>query len=227
MCPWLNAHMQRIPEPELMSDPAQAQAYAEADFSAPHDAFVTHFAACFPDFKAGRVLDLGCGAADVTLRFARAYPDTEIVGVDGAEAMLGLGRAAITRADCADRISLRCAYLPDSNLEHQAFDAIISNSLLHHLAAPSVLWHAIKHSAKRTARVCVMDLLRPASREIATQQLQMYAANAPEILRRDFFNSLLAAYEIEEVSAQLHAAQLAQLQVKAVSDRHMLIYGYC
>ena len=72
--------MQRIPEPELMTDPAQAQAYAETDFSAPHDAFIAHFAARFPDFKTGRVLDLGCGAADVTLRFARAYPDAEIVG---------------------------------------------------------------------------------------------------------------------------------------------------
>ena len=219
--------MQRIPEPELMSDPAQAQAYVEADFSAPHDAFVAHFAACFPDFKAGRVLDLGCGAADVTLRFARAYPDTEIVGVDGAEAMLSLGRAAIARADCANRITLHRAYLPDANLEYQTFDAIISNSLLHHLAAPSVLWHAIKQAAKPNARVCVMDLLRPSTREAATRLREMYAASAPEILRRDFFNSLLAAYEIEEVCAQLHAAQLAQLQVEGVSDRHMLIFGRC
>jgi hypothetical protein len=53
--------MQHIPEPELMTDPAQAQAYAEADFSAPHDAFVAHFAARFPDFKTGSVLDLGWG----------------------------------------------------------------------------------------------------------------------------------------------------------------------
>lgn len=217
--------MQRIPEPELMTDPAQAQAYADADFSAPHDAFVAHFSACFPDFKAGRVLDLGCGPADVTLRFARAYPDTEIVGVDGAEAMLSLARAAIARADCADRITLRCTYLPDPNLEYQTFDAIISNSLLHHLAVPSVLWHAIKHSAKPNALVCVMDLLRPPTREAATHLREKYAANAPEIMRRDFFNSLLAAYEIEEVRAQLHAAALPQFQVKAVSDRHMLIYG--
>ncbi|MEK6663558.1 MAG: class I SAM-dependent methyltransferase [Pseudomonadota bacterium] len=219
--------MQRIPEPELMTDPAQAQAYAEADFSAPHDAFVAHFAAHFPDFKTGRVLDLGCGAADVTLRFARAYPDAEIVGVDGAEAMLALGREAITRAGCADRVALRCTCLPDASVEHQAFDAIISNSLLHHLSAPAVLWQAIQHAAKPGAPVCVMDLLRPDTREEATRLLALHAADAPEILRRDFFNSLLAAYEIEEVRAQLRAAVLPQLQVKPVSDRHMLIFGRC
>ncbi|MDP1680267.1 MAG: class I SAM-dependent methyltransferase [Burkholderiales bacterium] len=219
--------MQRIPEPELMTDPAQAQAYAEADFSAPHDAFVVHFAARFPDFKAGRVLDLGCGAADVTLRFARAYPDAEIVGIDGAEAMLTLGYAAITRVHCADRITLHCMCLPDSSVAHQAFDAVISNSLLHHLSAPDVLWQTIQHAAKPGAPVCVMDLLRPHSREEATRLLALHAAGAPEILRRDFFNSLLAAYEIEEVRAQLRAAALPQLQVKPVSDRHMLIFGRC
>lgn len=219
--------MERIPEPELMTGPAQAQAYAEADFSAPHNAFVAHFAAHFPDFKAGRVLDLGCGAADVTLRFARAYPDTQMVGIDGAEAMLAQGRAAVTRAACTDRVTLRCAHLPDSSIAHQAFDAIISNSLLHHLSVPDALWQTIRHTAKPGAAACVMDLLRPRSREEATRLLALHAADAPEILRRDFFNSLLAAYEIEEVRAQLRAAALAQFQVEAVSDRHMLIFGRC
>ena len=219
--------MQRIPEPELMSDPMQAQAYAEADFSAPHDAFIAHFAARFPDFKSGRVLDLGCGAADVTLRFARAYPDTQIVGADGAEAMLALGRAALARADLAQRIDLRCAYLPDVEMPHQAFDAIISNSLLHHLAMPDVLWKTILHAAKPGAAICVMDLMRPASREVAQHLVTLHANDAPEILRRDFFNSLLAAYEIAEVRAQLCAAACAQLQIESVSDRHMLIFGRC
>jgi len=71
----------------------------------------------------------------------------------------------------------------------------------------------------------VMDLLRPRSREEATRLLALHAADAPEILRRDFFNSLLAAYEIEEVRAQLRVAALPQFQVEVVSDRHMLIFG--
>ena len=80
--------MDRIPEPELMDDPAQALAYARADFSEPHEAFVGYFQERFPQWRPRRVLDLGCGPADVTIRFARAYPECEIVGVDGAEAML-------------------------------------------------------------------------------------------------------------------------------------------
>lgn len=217
--------MQRIPEPELMDDPAQAQAYASADFSAPHDAFVAHFAARFPNFSTGRVLDLGCGAADITLRFARAFPEARMVGVDGAEAMLVLARAAVTRAGCAERIALWHRRLPDAALETQ-FDAVLSNSLLHHLHNPSVLWQTLKQAAKPRAPVCVMDLLRPASIEEAAQLTTHYAADAPEVLRRDFFNSLCAAYRADEVRAQLREADLAHLQIETVSDRHLLIWGF-
>lgn len=217
--------MQRIPEPELMDDPAQAQAYASADFSAPHDAFVAHFAARFPDFSTGRVLDLGCGAADITLRFARAFPEARMVGVDGAEAMLVLARAAVTRAGCAERIVLWHRRLPDAALETQ-FDAVLSNSLLHHLRDPSVLWQTLKQAAKPRAPVCVMDLLRPASIEEAAQLTARHAADAPEVLRRDFFNSLCAAYRADEVRAQLREAGLAHLQIETVSDRHLLIWGF-
>ena len=78
--------MERIPEPELMDDPEQARAYASADFSEPHQAFVERFTQCFPGHAPRRALDLGCGAADITIRFARAYPDCELTAVDGAPA---------------------------------------------------------------------------------------------------------------------------------------------
>ena len=35
--------MERIPEPDLMSEQEQARAYAEADFSEPHENFVDLF----------------------------------------------------------------------------------------------------------------------------------------------------------------------------------------
>ena len=71
-----------------------------------------------------------------------------------------------------------------------------------------------------------MDLLRPDSRERAQQLVDCYAANEPDVLRRDFYNSLLAAYRLEEISAQLAAAGLAlALRVEVVSDRHFIAFG--
>ncbi len=217
--------MERIPEPELMDDPEQARAYAGADFSEPHQAFVERFAQCFPRHRPRRVLDLGCGAADITIRFARAYPGCELTGVDGAAAMLALARETVTRVELDHRVHLREARLPDKTLPQHAFDTLISNSLLHHLADPQVLWRAVVGCAEPGAAVFIMDLRRPDTREQASRLVSEYARTEPEVLRRDFFNSLLAAYRPEEIAAQLARANLCRLQAEAVGDRHVAVYG--
>lgn len=218
--------MQRLPEPELMDDAAQARAYAEADFSEPHEHFVALFQESFPDEDlAGTVLDLGCGPADVTLRLARAYPRCQIDGLDGAAAMLDLGKTAVRQAGLEARVRLVQGYLPGAEPPCAAYDAVVSNSLLHHLAEPAVLWASIKRWAKPGAPVLVMDLLRPDSPAALGALVARYAAEAPEVLRRDFANSLRAAYRLEEVRAQLANAGLAELAARPVSDRHLLVSG--
>lgn len=218
--------LERIPEPELMDGPEQARAYAGADFSEPHQAFVERFTQCFPRHLPRRVLDLGCGAADITIRFARAYPGCDLTGVDGAPAMLALAREAIARAELDQRVHLREARLPDASLADHDFDTVISNSLLHHLADPQVLWRAVVDCARPGAAVFIMDLRRPDTREQAGRLVQEYSGGEPEVLKRDFFNSLLAAYRAGEIVAQLARAGLSCLQAETVGDRHVVVYGH-
>lgn len=218
--------MDRVPEPELMNDPQQARAYAEADFSEPHNRFVELFREAFPEFgRSAWVLDLGCGPADVTLRFARAYPDCRIHGIDGSPAMLKWGAEAVRREGLESRVFLIERLLPAGDLHREGYDAIVSNSLLHHLSDPQVLWSTIKTYARPGAPVFVMDLSRPASRNQAVHLTETYAGSEPDVLKRDFFNSLLAAYTLEEVHNQLRQADLAHLETQAVSDRHLIVYG--
>jgi len=217
--------MHRIPEPELMDSPEQAQAYASADFSEPHDAFITYFREKFPDFKQGAVLDLGCGTADVTIRFARAYPDVTLLAVDGAAAMLEAGMHAVRDSGLAERIYLECHHLPNESLAEDKFDAIISNSLLHHLYNPMTLWQAVKQDAKPGAPVLVMDLIRPASVVEAMQLVRKHASEASPLLQNDYYHSLLASYRLQEVKKQLYKADLDHFQVEVVGDRHILIWG--
>ena len=218
--------MDRLPEPELMNDPAQAHAYAHADFAEPHQRFVSLFAEEFPTLEVrGRVLDLGCGAADVTLRFARAFPHCAIDAVDGAEPMLKHARTLIAHAGMQTRIHLLHQCLPTTQLAPHRYDAVISNSLLHHLHDPNVLWNAIKTCARDGAAIFVLDLLRPASIETARALVEQHARDEPDILKRDFFNSLLAAFRPGEIRSQLQQCGLRHLRVRAVSDRHVLISG--
>ena len=218
--------MERIPEPELMNDPAQALAYARADFEEPNGRFVETWQALFGD-PAGRLLDIGCGPGDITLRFARGHPGLEVHGLDGATEMLRLGRDALAREPAlAGRVVFLEGRVPDVTLPAASYQGLVSNSLLHHLHDPRGLWDLICRHGAPGAAVLVMDLFRPASVAEAARIVGKYAAEEPEVLRRDFHNSLLAAFTVEEVRAQLEAARLHSLSVQQASDRHLLVSGY-
>ena len=216
--------MERVLEPELMDDPEQALAYARADFEEENQSFVNRFLEDYPDWTEGHLLDLGCGPADIPIRFARALPNCHVTGVDGSPAMIGLAAEAVKAAGLADRISLRCERFQSLPLPQPA-DAAISNSLLHHLPNPLQFWFWLKKLVKPGSYVLVMDLLRPESVEAAQAIVDQYAAGEPVILRRDFHNSLLAAFTEDEVASQLAEMNLSRLLIDVPDDRHWIVGG--
>lgn len=216
--------MERILEPELMDDPKQAEVYACADFEEENQGFVERFKEYFPEFSQGTVLDLGCGPADIPIRFAKLYPGCQIIGVDASAPMIQLGAQAVKAAGLADRITLRCERIDDVAGARVA-DAVISNSLLHHLPNPLQFWNRLRQLVRPGAPVLVMDLLRPESPEAAQAIVDQYAANEPDILRRDFYNSLLAAFTEDEIGSQLARMNLTRLLIDVPDDRHWVVGG--
>jgi len=218
--------VKRIPESELMDDPEGALAYASADFEEPHQRVIEIFCRCFKERELrGRVLDLGCGPGDVTLRFAARFPESEILAVDGAGEMIRLAKARQAHEPRACNIQFVRGIIPGAKIPDMEYEAIISSSFLHHLQRPYSLWETIKGHAVAGTIIFVIDLFRPASKEEAQRLVDVYAHGEPDILKRDFYNSLLAAFRPEEVRTQLREAGLAELTVGPVSDRHMIIYG--
>jgi ubiquinone/menaquinone biosynthesis C-methylase UbiE len=216
--------MDRVLEPELMDDPEQTAAYAGADFAEENQGFVDRFAEYFTGFSNGRVLDVGCGPADIPIRFSQRYPTCHVIGVDASAPMIRLGEQAVKQAGLTDRITLRCERF-EAIAGANVFDAALSNSLLHHLPNPLQFWHKLRQLVKPGSPVLVMDLLRPESPEDAQAIVDRYAEGGPEILRRDFYNSLLAAFTEDEVTSQLARMNLTRLLIDVIDDRHWVVGG--
>lgn len=208
-----------------MDDPVQAAAYAAADFSEPHANFIEQFKRVYPEPVKGRVVDLGCGPGDITFRFAYAFPDCEVHGIDGAPAMLTLANSRLEQERLEKRVRFQATYLPDLAAMQKGYSIAISNSLLHHLAEARTLWTAVSELLTPYGFLFVMDLLRPPTEDAAAALVEEYASTESEVLKRDFLNSLRAAYREDEVRAQLRDAGLRGINVECVSDRHWIAYG--
>jgi trans-aconitate 2-methyltransferase len=217
--------MDRVCEPELMDDAEQALAYAQADFSAGDQALVERLDQLFPAGLGARLLDLGCGPGNISFPLAQRHGQATVLGVDGAAAMLTLARQRLQQHPLLrGRLDFQQALLPCPGLAG-GFSAVVSNSLLHHLHNPQVLWDALRQMGAPGACIYVKDLRRPSSSAAAEELRQRYLAEAPPVLQRDYIASLHAAFRPEEVQQQLAAAGLKGLRVEPLEDRYLEVWG--
>jgi len=230
--------MQRSVEPELMDDPLQVQAYAQADFRATDQALVDRLVELFGeslgDGPGPRLVDLGCGPGNISFRLAERFPQASVLGLDGAAAMLEVAQQELAQRvlgcpGLADRLRFAQVLLGPETLPYGGFTAVVSNSLLHHLHDPQALWRHLRPLAAPGAAIYIKDLRRPATPEAALALQQLHLASAPAVLQRDYLASLHAAFEPTEVEAQLRVAGLPVgehgLRVAALDDRYLEVWG--
>ncbi len=215
--------MKRVLEPEVMDVPDQAIAYANADFSDSNAAYVRDLIAMFGD-DLQHAVDLGCGPGDVVIRVARSQPLARLTAVDASPAMLSIASEAVGRAGLTERIHLVQGRIPGLPIPPRSFTAILSKDMLHHMHDPQALWQEVQRLGRSGAAVYIMDLMRPASPDLAVEIVERVAPGGDPLLKTDFYNSLCAAFTISEVHDQLKSAGLA-LDVEQVSERHMRISG--
>lgn len=102
----------------------------------------------------GRVADIGCGAGWSTIALARAFPDSEVVGVDADEASIRDARhnaaaaAVDVRFEVADATALE---------ERGPFDLVMILETLHDLARPTHALRAAKRALAEGGAVLVAD----------------------------------------------------------------------
>jgi 2-polyprenyl-3-methyl-5-hydroxy-6-metoxy-1,4-benzoquinol methylase len=217
----------RFPEPELMSDQSQVDAYAKADFSSAHSDLILNLKNRIPrGFQPKRILDLGSGPGDMAFRLAELFPNSNFTFIDGSMPMIAACREYFeSKYSGMERFSFLCERIQNF-VPIQPYDLVFSNSLLHHVDDPFEFWACIQRSMDENTFVFVSDLLRPISSATAEAIVERYANGEPQILKEDFFNSLLAAYTKEEVDEHLTRTRLqSKLICEQTSDRHWVCFS--
>ena len=142
--------------------------------------------------KPVRILELGIGWADLTRELMDAFPQAELVGLDGSSAMLD--RARETLAPCSDRVQFHRADLADKHAldELGMFDGILTVSTLHHLTYPQfdTLFGQIVHHLKPNGRFINSDFFYR-SKRFRPRMLWMLAALAKQSNLSKSLTSLL------------------------------------
>ena len=216
--------MQRCPEPELMNGVDQVAAYAAADFSAGDDVTLDRIQSLIAERPLGNnpvVVDLGCGPGNITLLLARLLPEARVIGIDGADRMLELARQR-----AADQgLAIEFLHQDLRQIRGLKADLVVSNSLLHQLHDPLLLWRVTSELANRGCRVLHRDLRRPESMDELNHLQALHLPDAPEVLIEDFRASLRAAFEPSEVAEQLRITAMQQLSVQLEGDRYLVVSG--
>jgi ubiquinone/menaquinone biosynthesis C-methylase UbiE len=210
----------RTREPEVMDTPEEACSYDAMDHAEVNARFVADFHAAHGPCRGGTILDVGTGTARIPIALCRADPAARVLAIDLAEAMLAVGRRNVAEAGLSDRIALRLADAKAPDLAPGGFEAVVSNSIVHHIPEPLAVLDAMARLVAPGGTLFVRDLARPADGATLEQLVASYAGDEPEHARNLFAASLHAALTPDEVRALVRSLGLPGDGITLTSDRH-------
>jgi ubiquinone/menaquinone biosynthesis C-methylase UbiE len=201
---WLD--LPRVPEPEVMDEAGEVEAYSSAAaqtyLSAIDDTFVSHALKLVthmsPAKIAGTVLDIGTGPGQIAMKVAERLPGWLIVAVDRAPNMI---REALT--------ARRSATLPFAD---HSFDLVLCNSVLHHFENPAKVLAEIARVARSDGAILVRDISRP-SRIAYALHARWFGRHYSGTMYQLYCDSLRSAYTLGELSAMLRQSPLRDAHV--------------
>jgi ubiquinone/menaquinone biosynthesis C-methylase UbiE len=223
--------MKRIPEPELMDDELEAESYAsEATryyLGRIDDTFVTHYLRIGP--TVGFLLDLGTGPGVIPLKIAARCSGLNMIGVDLSKTMLKLAQNNLKEAGLKDRVRFEEGDAKSLEYPDDSFDAVISNSLLHHLQDPLVVIQEALRVLKPHGALLIRDIRRPPAslhwlwvrlfgRYYEGRMLSAYARSLRAALNFSELKSLIEAISFRQVRPFRHGLTHIGLEKRAMKD---------
>lgn len=221
---WLD--LPRTPEPEVMNDADEVEAYAsaaaQAHLDSIDDTLVEQVLSIAADMglRAGRLLDIGTGPGGIPLKIAHRMKMLSVIGADRSAAMIHSARLAARERNLDGRALFILADADHLPFPDGCFDIVLSNSLLHHLSNPVTVLNEMARVAKLDGVILVRDLRRP-SRFAFPFHVRWHGRYYAGLMRKLFIDSVRAAYTERELADLLHRSALADSSVFYHHRTHM------
>lgn len=212
-----------------MDSPEEAVDYDQMDHSTVNRLFADDFLALLPQRRtqdpAWQALDVGTGTAQIPIEIGRRRSDLKITAVDLAAHMLQLAQRNVVREGLVGQIRLEQIDAKALPFAAASYDAVISNSIIHHIPEPLGVFREMVRILKPGGVLFVRDLLRPPDRATLERLVTTYAGDANEHQRQMFHDSLHAALTLNEVRDLLRDSALPIEWARQTSDRHWTVAG--
>ena len=211
--------LQRTLEPEVMDAAEEARVYEEMDHQPVNQCFVDDLIAFGP--VGPRVVDLGCGPAQIPILLCRQLESVTILGVDLSIEMLERAKREVDIAGLLDRIQLEQDDIKVlSGFEDAMADTVISNTVLHHLASPADTLAVAVRLAKPGGRIFMRDLYRPETEDEVESLVRQHAGEDPVEAQQLLRQSLHASLTLDEIRELCSGLGIEADHVQMTSDRH-------
>ncbi len=210
--------LDRVPEPEVMDTADEAVAYDAMDHAQVNRAFVERLVALG---ARGRMLDVGTGPGHIPLLVVDRLADCTVVAVDLSPAMLEMARQRMASSPHQRRVELRLADAKALDLDDGSFDAVFSNTILHHFGDPRPFLREAARVLRPGGVLLIRDLYRPDSDAAVDRLVAAHAATAGPVGQGLLRASLRAAFTPAELRALADECGLAAADLVIDTDRHM------
>lgn len=210
--------LERVLEPEVMDTEEDAREYDAMDHSEPNTAVVDRLVELGAH---GRMLDIGTGPGHLPLMICERIPDAHVIGIDLSKNMLLLAENRRAGSGFAERLEFRLADAKGLAFGDASFDAVYSNTILHHIPDPRDLLLGAKRVLKPGGVLLIRDLYRPASLGHLKELVALHAPEATPYQRKLFADSLHAALTPDELRGMATDVGLERAEVTVDTDRHM------
>lgn len=212
--------IERRLEPEVMDDELEAEEYDQMDFTEVNTDFALLASKLRNEKEKIKVLDIGTGTGQIPLILADFRPEWQITAIDLAPSMLKIAERHIREQNKSAQITLELVDGKKMPYADRSFDLVMSNSLVHHIANPLVLFQEINRIVKPNGVILLRDLFRPDSENEIERIVQEANLDYSPRQKQLFKDSLRAALTVNEVQDLAQEMQWYSAQVYQSSSRH-------